>query len=67
MIREKLTLTVSGANHAEVQEKIEKAVGEYLQVGSDELPKSVDIELDVVADESTVGKFTATAYVRVKN
>ena len=67
MIREKLTLTVSGSSHDEIQEKIEKAVGEYLQVESDELPKSVDIELDVVADESTVGKFTATAYVRVKN
>lgn len=67
MIREKLTLTVSGANHAEVQEKIQKAISEYFQVESDELPKSVDIELDVVSDESTVGKFTATAYVRVKN
>jgi hypothetical protein len=67
VIREKLTLTVSGSSHDEIQEKIEKAVGEYLQVESDELPKSVDIELDVVADESTVGKFTATAYVRVKN
>lgn len=67
MIREKLTLTVSGANHAEVQEKIQKAISEYFQVESDELPKSVDIELDVTSDESTVGKFTATAYVRVKN
>lgn len=67
MIREKLTLTVSGANHAEVQEKIEKAISDYFQVQSDELPKSVDIELDVVSDETTAGKFTATAYVRVKN
>ena len=67
MIREKLTLTVSGANHAEVQEKIQKAISEYFQVESDELPKSVDIELDVTSDESTVGKFTATAYVTVTN
>lgn len=66
MIREKLTVKVSGNSKNDITEEIIQVVRDYLDkdVEDDELLKSVDIELDVETDGVS---YNATAYVRIKN
>ncbi len=63
MIREKLTINVSGKSRIEINNLISAQVAEYLNVDSADVEKFVDIELDICAEEEG---FSATAYVKVK-
>jgi putative lipoic acid-binding regulatory protein len=66
MIREKLTVKVSGDSKDDITEEIIRIVRDYLEkdVEDEELLRLVDIELDVEADGTS---YSATAYVRIKN
>lgn len=68
MVREKLTITVYGANQEEIRRRATRIAGEYFGVENiDDLSTRLDMELDVTATEGTPESFSATAYVRIKN
>ena len=65
MIREKLTIKISGDAKSEIIDAVIEQVRNYLELDNeDDLSRFVDIELDICAENDT---YNATAYVRIKN
>lgn len=67
MIREKLYLTVHGANQVEIKRRVLQIASEYFGIEVEQVEKNLDVELDVTALEGKPESFSANAYVRVRH
>lgn len=66
MIREKLTIKVSGDSREQILEEIAEILKNYIDLDSDieEIIRSTDMEIEVESDGDI---YKATAYIRIKN